>query len=78
MHYHFKIHKEKIGYSAQGIELDGCFTQANNLKELKKNMQEALNLYLEEDEFSCDLVCPPDNSIKIKKNIVKVPVQKKA
>lgn len=78
MHYHFKVHKESNGYSAQCIELKGCITQADSMKELKTNMKEALNLYLEEDEFSCDLVCPPDNSIKIKKNIVKVPVQKKA
>src|SRR5271157_5675292 len=74
MNYHFKIHKEGKGFWAQCIELNGCITQANNLKELKTNMQEALNLYIEEAEDSEDSACLPDNSIKMKKDIIEVSV----
>jgi antitoxin HicB len=74
MNYHFKIHKEKKGFWAQCIELSGCITQANSLKELEKNMQEALNLYIREEESSEDLACLPDSSIKLTKNIVEVSV----
>lgn len=45
--YHFKIHKEDHGYWAQCIELPGCVTQGDSMKELRTNMQEALNLYLD-------------------------------
>lgn len=48
MNYHFKIHKEGKGFWAQCIEFEGCITQADDLKSLKNNMQEALNLYIEE------------------------------
>ena len=52
MKYHFKIHKEKNLYWAECIELKGCVTQGKTLVELKKNMAEALNLYIEEPENS--------------------------
>ena len=74
MNYHFKIHKEGKGFWAQCIELEGCVTQADSLQELKRNMREALNLYIEEAGNSDDLAPLPDNSIILKKNIVKVPV----
>ena len=47
MKYQFKIHKEGNGYWAQCIEFEGCITQADSIEELHRNMQEALNLYLE-------------------------------
>jgi predicted RNase H-like HicB family nuclease len=75
MDYHFKIHKEGKGYWAQCIELEGCVTQADDLKKLKVNMQKALNLYIEEAEDSDDLAALPDTSIKLKKNIVEVAVE---
>ena len=74
MDYHFKIHKEGKGFWAQCIELEGCITQAGNLKELQANMQEALNLYIEEAEGSDDVACLPDNVLKLKKNVVSVAV----
>lgn len=74
MNYHFKIHKEGKGFWAQCIELEGCITQADNLKELNKNMQKALDLYIAEAEDSQDLATLPDNSIKSGSNIVTVPV----
>lgn len=72
MIYHFKIHKEGRGFWAQCIELPGCVTQGNSMKELKTNMQEALNLYIEEPSDSTDLPALPNDSIKQSKNIVKV------
>jgi predicted RNase H-like HicB family nuclease len=72
MKYHFKIHKDKKVYWAECLELDGCFTQATTLKELNKNMQEALNLYIEEPEDCQDLAPLPDNKIKKTKTVVEV------
>jgi antitoxin HicB len=74
MNYHFKIHKERKGFWAQCIELEGCITQGDSLKELNINMQEALNLYIEEAENSVDLALFPDNAIKPGANTVLVPL----
>jgi predicted RNase H-like HicB family nuclease/DNA-binding XRE family transcriptional regulator len=74
MNYHFKIHKEGKGFWAQCIELEGCVTQADDLNNLKINMQEALNSYVEEAENCEDLATLPDNSIKSTKYIIRVPV----
>jgi antitoxin HicB len=52
MFYHFKIHKEGSGYWAECMELDGCQTQADSLRTLRKNMERVLNLYLSEPENS--------------------------
>ena len=51
MTYHFRIHDEN-GLWAECVELEGCVTQGQDRVELEKNMHEALNLYLEEPEFS--------------------------
>ncbi len=72
MKYHFKIRKEKKGFSAQCMELEGCLTQGDSMKELLRNMQEALNLYVQEPEDSTDLVSFPDDTIRKSKNVVKV------
>lgn len=72
MKYHFKIHKEKGGFWAQCLELPGCLTQADTMKELEVNMQEALNLYMEEPSDSKELAPLPDDSIKKTKNIMEV------
>jgi antitoxin HicB len=76
MYYHFKIHKEKKGYWAECIELKGCNTEGNALDELKKNMQEALNLYLDEPEGSNVVIPLPSKDVK-GKNVVEVPVEPK-
>jgi predicted XRE-type DNA-binding protein/predicted RNase H-like HicB family nuclease len=49
--YHFEVHKEKNGFWAEYLELPGCFTQARTMKELHKNMHEALDLILEESAY---------------------------
>jgi antitoxin HicB len=59
MKYHFRIHRDGRGYWAEGVELPGCSTQAESMTALRKNMAEALNLYLDESpEFDGDLPAP--------------------
>jgi predicted RNase H-like HicB family nuclease/DNA-binding XRE family transcriptional regulator len=72
MKYHFKIRKETDGFSAQCIELEGCVTQGDSMKELYENMEEALNLYIQEPVDSKDLAAFPDDSIRKSKYIVEV------
>lgn len=72
MKYHFKIHKEGKGFWAQGIELEGCITEADSMEELQQNMEDALNLFIEEPENAKDLAPLPDESIESNKNIVEV------
>ena len=75
MKYHFKIREEKKGFSASCIELEGCVTQGDSLKELYANMREALNLYVQEPEDSKDLAFLPDDSIRKSKSIVEVALE---
>lgn len=75
MNYHFRIHKEKNKYWAECLELDGCFTQANDLRELHANMREALNLYIQEPENSRFIAPLPDFAIKKTRTIVEVPLE---
>lgn len=72
MKYHFKIHREGKGFWAECIELSGCFTQADSTEELRENMQEALNLYIEEPENSKKLAALPDSSILPSRSVVEV------
>jgi len=77
MKYHFKVYKEGTGFWAQCIELVGCVTEANSMDELHKNMQEALNLYVEEPKDSKEMIPFPDESVRISKNTVKVSLEPK-
>lgn len=72
MKYHFKVHKEGKGFWAQCVELAGCVTEADSMADLQKNMQEALNLYIEEPEDSKELLPLPDERIQTTKNVVEV------
>lgn len=72
MKYHFKVHKEGKGYWAECMELVGCITESDSMEELQRNMQEALNLYVEEPEDAKELASLPDTSISISRNIVEV------
>lgn len=74
MKYHFKVHKEGKGFWAECLELGGCMTQADTIEELKQNMQEALDLFIEEPKDSKDLASLPDESLKLARNIVEVPL----
>ncbi len=73
MKYHFKVHREKGGYWAQCIELEGCITQANSYEELEQKMKEALNLYIQEPEDSEDLA-PFPKRMKTSRSVVEVAV----
>lgn len=76
MYYHFKYHKEKNGYWAECIELEGCITEADNLEKLQKNMEEVLNLYLDEPENSKQIYPLPKENIS-GKSVMKIPVEPK-
>jgi antitoxin HicB len=76
MRYHFKVHKEGKGYWAECIELDGCVTQGETKAELRKNMQDALNLFLGEPPNSNAVFPPPDKAIR-KKGVEAVQVDPK-
>ena len=76
MKFHFKYQKEGDCYWAKCVELDGCFTQGESLDELKRNMQEALNLHLDEPANSKVLFPLPKKTVK-GRNIVEVSVDPK-
>ena len=76
MFYHFKVHKEGKLSWAQGIELEGCFTQGETQEELTANMHEALNLHLDEPVNSNVVFPEPRENLK-GRNIVAVPVDPK-
>lgn len=74
MRYHFQIHEKGKRFLAECIELPRCFTQADSIEELNKNMQEALNLYIEEPMDSKELFPLPDESLMLSNpdNVVEV------
>ena len=74
MRYHFKVHKEGSGFWAKCIELPGCLTEGDSKEELFDNMQDALNTYLEEPKDSKYLASLPDESIKLTRSVIEVPV----
>ncbi len=78
MKYHFKIKKEHDGgYWAQGVELTGCHTQGDTLKQLKANVADALNLYLAEPEGSKVVFPKPHKRIALTRNLIAVDVDPK-
>lgn len=74
MRYHFQIHEKGKRFLAECIELPGCHTQAESIAELNKNMQEALNLYIEQSMDSKELFPLPDESLMLSNpdNVVEV------
>ncbi len=46
MYYHFRVHKEKKGYSTECIELEGCYTEGDTMREVRENAEDALESYL--------------------------------
>lgn len=73
MKYHFKVHREGQGYWAECLELEGCHTQADNMRELHRNMVEALNIFLDEPDNS-KIIFPLPRSVTKGRNIVPVEV----
>ena len=77
MIYHFKYFSDESGgYWAKCIELEGCITQGETIEELKKNMEEVLNLVLSEPVDSKIIFSLPKKNLK-GKNILKIPVNPK-
>lgn len=73
MQYHFKVNKEDKGYWAGCIELEGCHSQGDTLEELKANIEEALNLYLDEPSNS-KIIFPQPNTDLEGNDIISVKV----
>jgi len=48
------IHKESDCYWAEFPALPGCFTQGDTYDELMRNIPEAIDCYLGEDNVQCD------------------------
>jgi predicted RNase H-like HicB family nuclease len=74
MRYHFKVHKEEDGFWAECCELEGCVAEADDLDELKKACEEALNLYLEEPADSRMVFPLPNDALEEDKHVLSVPV----
>jgi len=73
MNYHFKIHKEKVGFWAECIEIPSCRTQGDSIQVLKENAHEALNLLLDEPSDS-KIIFPLPKRAKSQSNIFEVRV----
>ncbi|MDR3237761.1 MAG: type II toxin-antitoxin system HicB family antitoxin [Spirochaetia bacterium] len=75
MNYHFKLHKENIGYWAECCELDGCITEGDTLNETYNACKEALDVYLYEGDDSERIFPLPDETLENKKNTIKIMVE---
>lgn len=73
MKYHFKIHRERNGYWGECVELKGCLSQGGTLEDLKRNLKEALDLYLDEPEDSRVLFRLPRRHV-LGRNILEIEV----
>jgi len=45
--------EEDGGYSVSAPSLPGCFSQGDTFEEALKNIREAIDLYLEDEEIPC-------------------------
>lgn len=75
MYYHFRIHDDGAeGLWAECIELEGCDTQSEkcDIEDLKYNMAEALNLYLDEPNENIIFPLPMKDEEINEDNIVKI------
>ena len=73
MKYHFKVHRERKGHWGECLELQGCVSQGGTLVDLKNNLKEALDLYLDEPEDSHVIFSVPKSGVK-GRNIVEIEV----
>lgn len=73
MKYHFKVHKERNGYWGESLELEGCLSQGDTFEDLKRNLKEALDLYLDEPEDSRVILKLPRRHVS-GRNILEVEV----
>lgn len=71
--YHFRTHKEKSGWWGECVELEGCRSQGDTAEALKRNLKEALDLYLDEPEES-HVIFPPPLRRLVGRNIITIEV----
>ena len=54
-------HEEEGGYSVYVPDLPGCISQGDNFEEAKKNIAEAIQLYLEDTDKDLYYVTPDES-----------------
>jgi len=74
MIYKFQIHAEDSMYWGECRELPGCVSQGTTQEELKINLAEALNLYLEESRDSEVHGTLPSNDVILDSAYLSIPV----
>lgn len=75
MRYHFKVRKDRRGgYWAEGVELTGCRSEGDTMRELKENLGEALNLYLAEPQGSRLIFPTPKKHLKLTRTLIAIEV----
>ena len=52
--FHIIIEKDKHGYFARCIDVDGCFAQGDTYEEVEKEMKDAIQLHLMDKENGGD------------------------
>lgn len=75
MEYHFELHKEEEELWSECVELKGCLSDGGSIDELKLNLAEALNLYLDEPVGSNHTFPLPDKSLDENRNLIRIPVK---
>lgn len=77
MKYHFRVIREKRGgFTADCIELEGCRSEGDSLEELKRNLKEALDLFLSEPPHS-RMIFPKPKNLKLRKGVLAIEVNPK-
>ncbi len=74
--YEIVIEKEedpKAGYSVYCPDLPGCFSNGGSVQEAKKNMAEAMELFLESLVAHGDPIPKPRHAVQIRKIALAVP-----
>ncbi len=74
MEYHFRVHEEKKSFWAECVELEGCYTEADNLHDLEEFAKEALDLYLTEPAASKNVHPLNDLSLDQDQDLLRVEV----
>jgi predicted RNase H-like HicB family nuclease len=75
MTYHFAVYAGKNGFWAECRELPGCVSEGNTKDELRTNLWESLNLYLEEPIDSTVVFALPNESLDVDKKLMAIEVE---
>lgn len=74
MEYHFNLHRDEDTIWAEGIELPTCMTQGDTITELRLNLSEALDGFLDEPVGTNMTFPDPDKNIKPSDDILAIEV----